>query len=609
MADLKILRVDKGDSQKNLVDKLNANFANTLAFGGGPLGKTGTSGVMGDQGPIGPIGSYGNQGQRGSIWSVSPNQPPSSSSLAGDFWIDVLNYNKIYKYSGSSWDLYNLNLTDQDIFIPYGPLTSTSNYIGYFNSARNPGDYTLALSDSTFSPAGASNLTFNPQSSKIVISTNAGIAQRRILEFSKTDYLESSYTRFPSFNWIIGPTSGKESWETGSVDDNGQYGVALKSPDGFNVDTTSSFNVLTSRDFYSYSNGISINTSSSSPLTFNPRGIFSLSTGNEPIRMSTSNISTSSNGEIITSNVRFRYRNNYDSTKSASAFRISSSFQNTSNLIISNSQAPSRTSTLLHIRDIPYSQDILKVFSNGDLYYLRRFDAIQNTSFVNNASTGNVLMSGRQGVTGTTTQVYWLYVIPGVNTPGTSLGLNALYGNSGIDYIVDPVNYGPSGPSAPNVNLGIALWNVPNSSNTTIGANNRGWVNLLNDSEAITIRVRMKDPNKTFRFVGLAVTNPTITAPNGNLRTGVTLDQYGNGQVNVLSSDPSRGANTVEFTILNLSSGATRTSSQRWYKVYYSAYGGNLVAGASSSNQISDSNIPNYAVSGVLWLYGSTVGF
>jgi len=41
MPDLKLVRIENGDSQKVFIDKINQNFNNILGFGGGPYGKVG----------------------------------------------------------------------------------------------------------------------------------------------------------------------------------------------------------------------------------------------------------------------------------------------------------------------------------------------------------------------------------------------------------------------------------------------------------------------------------------------------------------------------------------------------------------------------------------
>ena len=47
MKELKLLLLEKGDSQKNLVDKANFNFSQIISFEGGPYGKIGPEGKTG----------------------------------------------------------------------------------------------------------------------------------------------------------------------------------------------------------------------------------------------------------------------------------------------------------------------------------------------------------------------------------------------------------------------------------------------------------------------------------------------------------------------------------------------------------------------------------
>jgi len=585
MSDLKILKIDRGDSQKTLIDKVNYNFSSIVSFGGGPYGKTGKAGTQGDQGGIGPTGSYGDPGVRGQTWFVGANNP--TSPIQGDLWLNTGNYNTVYKYESSSWNLYDLNLRAQDVFRIYTPIVSGFSNSGYFNSSVNPLNYTLVLSDSSFSLAGNSLNAFNPQSSKVVISTNSLIAQRKILEFSKSDSDSLAFSKSPSFYWVVGPTTGKETWETGTPATSGNYGLILNSPEGFLVNSKKSFNINSSSNFYSYSNGISINTSSNSPIVFNSGSYFSLSLSGGVLKLSSSNLYASSSN-ILNYSGAFLYNNLYDNSRDSKAFRISSS-GNTSNLIVNNSLAPSRNSTLLHIRDTYYGNDVLKLYSNGDLYALRKFNAIQNPVWVNNGGTSSVELPGTGGSPSLPkSTVYWLNVVPSVASGGTGPFESCLFCSSGTDFIVDPANYGP------NVNLGISLWTPAYSSNSMDSVSNGGWLNLLNDLESITFTVRMKTPGRYFRFVGLNTNTGLTGAPDGAGPTG-PADTYGNYQVHMLSATGAPGATNIEFTILNLSNGVARSQTDRWFKVYYSAYGG--LSSATGSSE--------YSVSGVLCKNGT----
>ena len=111
MAELKLLRIDEGDSQKNLTDKVNSNFSNLILFGGGPYGRLGGQGPEGAKGSIGPKGSYGDLGGRGTIWTVGPCQPTPTSAVNDDFWLNTDNANTVYQFdSTGAWSLYGFNL-------------------------------------------------------------------------------------------------------------------------------------------------------------------------------------------------------------------------------------------------------------------------------------------------------------------------------------------------------------------------------------------------------------------------------------------------------------------------------------------------------------------
>ena len=141
MPDLKLFRIEKGDSQKNLVDKINRNFSNIIVFGGGPYGKAGGEGAQGDPGLTGPVGSFGSPGNRGSIWSVGPIEPSPTGGFSSDFWLDSSNFNNVYQLSSGSWLPYGFSLLGQDLFRVSEPVTTTSgnsSFSGYYLASINP---------------------------------------------------------------------------------------------------------------------------------------------------------------------------------------------------------------------------------------------------------------------------------------------------------------------------------------------------------------------------------------------------------------------------------------------------------------------------------------
>ena len=227
MEELKLLLLEKGDSQKNLVDKANFNFSQVLSFEGGPYGKLGPEGRTGNPGSKGPTGSFGPQGERGNIWTVLITPP--ANPLNGDYWMNPNSNNEIRIYNSSTgvWDLYPININGLDIFREFGPLqtqSGTSSKNGYFISLPYPDLNTFVLSDS-YLTSGSS--IANPQYTKMVISTNAQMTERRLLEFTKGPYHGTSFNQeTPSFFWTTGP-----------ILSNGHYGLGFLCPQslGFNL--------------------------------------------------------------------------------------------------------------------------------------------------------------------------------------------------------------------------------------------------------------------------------------------------------------------------------------------------------------------------------------
>ena len=257
MADLKLLRIEDGDSQSNLTDKANYNFASLLTSGGGPYGRIGPIGPDGAKGSPGPVGSYGYFGGRGTIWTVGPCQPTVASSVSGDFWINSENSNSVYQFGNGAWSLYGFNLKSQDLFSIKGPLTTSaglSSRYGYFLSSNTPINYTVVISDNTSMNSGtvsSPNAFANPQYSKFVIATNGATAGRNILEFSKFSYsgnpIFSELT--PRFKWLIADVISDPLLST-----YGSYGLSFNNGGSLNITIPSSDLELRSTSGFVYFN-------------------------------------------------------------------------------------------------------------------------------------------------------------------------------------------------------------------------------------------------------------------------------------------------------------------------------------------------------------------
>jgi hypothetical protein len=116
MEELKLLLLEKGDSQKNLIDKVNFNFSQIVSFEGGPYGKIGPEGKNGNRGNHGPTGSFGYQGIRGNLWSLSIDSPVNPKQ--GDYWMNPDNNNEVKVYNSNT----------QNLFIPNVNLSNVGNY-------------------------------------------------------------------------------------------------------------------------------------------------------------------------------------------------------------------------------------------------------------------------------------------------------------------------------------------------------------------------------------------------------------------------------------------------------------------------------------------------
>jgi hypothetical protein len=189
--------INRGDSEKEIKDKVNYNFNQVLSFAVGHEGYIGPKGATGIPGPSGKIGATGNTGDRASEWfrgTTFPSQTPQEF----DLWVDdSSSLGDIYKRNSSSWSYTGLSLFNSDYFEVYsgivGPLGLTNKSAIGFNSTYTPDQTSLVISDTYFSTSDV-----NPNNSKLLISTEDQI-NTPILSFSKSN--GGSTIDFPSFYW------------------------------------------------------------------------------------------------------------------------------------------------------------------------------------------------------------------------------------------------------------------------------------------------------------------------------------------------------------------------------------------------------------------------
>jgi hypothetical protein len=548
MPDLKLLRIEEGDNQKVLADKVNSNFSDILTFGGGPYGKIGDRGPQGESGQTGPVGSYGDMGSRGSIWTIGATDPGLTGYINNDFWLNTrtVSGNQIYQFSSSGWNGYGFGILSQDIFRVYSNIpTSAGNsaYNGYTLTSVNPSSYTLVLSDNPLSAGPIAN----PQYSKTVIAINGGATGKNLMEFTKGSYsaITSFNTKTPRFYWTSTLTTAALkyglSWKNGDSlffdIPFGQLKLSTTTNGGGNSTYRSTgFNLNLSGN-----QGLSVTTGGNFILNFSSAGTSFLSNRN------ISYITNPYSGNVFTMPIVFDFTNTLNS--GLPPLWLESTKSGVGNLRFKANVISSNVSRLF----LAYtsSEVIFDVKANGEVWYNKRINSIQSVQPITSTVSGYV----EPGV-----NVAWYTAIPGaIYSDGTST--QRINCNNGTDFVISPSSYGPSSQ------VGICLWTPANGGGSNPN-NNVGWLNMLGDHEAINFRVRTDSETKFIRFLGLNTSSTFNVAPN---------DPSGSFQAIDLTGTIGVGASHIDFTIMNINQGASVASSIRWFKVYYSAYGGNIV--------------------------------
>jgi len=317
MPNLTILNLTPGDSQQDIINKVNANFDALVSNGGGPEGPQGSIGEPGAIGPIGPKGDPGQQGTRGTKWFVDLSEPtggPGNEILEGDYWIDSTD-NSIYVFTSGGWVDTGDDLQAEELFsVVTGISGPTGNRNAIVFSGAFPSNQTLVLSDSI-----SSTSTANPTYSKLLISTN-GNNDFPILEFAKTNAVgvgtPADFNRHPQFRWLNPATQNYNllfsvpqdtftlraggnlslTSTSSSVNINGSSGVNITSGSALNVNANSgmTFSAGTSLMTFTSQN---FNISSTEFTSTIPFSVTSSTTG---FAFSVINNSASGNGLIVT---------------------------------------------------------------------------------------------------------------------------------------------------------------------------------------------------------------------------------------------------------------------------------------------------------------------
>ena len=210
MPNLTIINLTQGDTQEDLVNRINQNFGSIVANGGGPQGSDGPQGDQGSVGPAGPMGDQGVPGERGTRWFLSSTEPLGGTAgvgiIVGDYWVDTEEDKLVYIYATGGWVSTEENLQAQNAFTTLPGIvgsTGATSKNAIVQSSATPNFNTFVLSD-----AVASTVSANPTYAKFLIATNSTNGFP-LLEFSKSNGATGpgGYNRHPFFGWKNPTTS------------------------------------------------------------------------------------------------------------------------------------------------------------------------------------------------------------------------------------------------------------------------------------------------------------------------------------------------------------------------------------------------------------------
>jgi hypothetical protein len=279
----------QGDSEKEIVKKINYNFDQILSFAVGPDGHVGDKGPTGYAGPAGKKGVHGGSGARGSLWFKQSTEPSSSISNQFDKWIDEsTSSNEVKEYGPTgSWSYTGYSMFSSTYFKSYsgisGPAGVTDKFvIGFSNSGGlTASETSLVLSDKTLNITNS-----NPNRSKLIIST-LDQTSTPVLTFTKTT---TNTTGAPSFYW---KNTGAD---TGLVLKSSGSSISFVSSLGLTIDSSTARSIIF---------GTSMTMTANNDIKISGLGDFILGTN--------TTIGTGSAFAILTSNIEMAssyYRSN-----------------------------------------------------------------------------------------------------------------------------------------------------------------------------------------------------------------------------------------------------------------------------------------------------------
>jgi len=369
MPNLTIINLNPGDTQEDLINKINQNFDSIVANGGGPQGADGKQGDQGPIGPEGPIGDTGVPGERGTKWFISSSTPPpqggtsaNSTILIGDYWVNTSTSAKeVSVYTTGGWIPTGQSLQAQEIFTTLtgitGPPGALKNAI--VQSSSTPGSNTFVLSD-----AVSTTITANPTYSKFLISTQATNGFP-LLEFGKSDSptrgLPSDYNKHPYFGWKNPTTS--------------DYAIRFVAPsDSLDIVSGKNLNLQSTNGDITVS-GVTSSLTANTSMSFTTSGLFNLNSGSSNLVISSNQLNL--NGSSASFSVPIAVSGSFSGSSMASFVNTSTGggisvnltgSASTSRFLASFLAAPTRTELSLDSSIKFYVRSDGKIKFNKTLY-------------------------------------------------------------------------------------------------------------------------------------------------------------------------------------------------------------------------------------------------
>jgi hypothetical protein len=545
MQDLKLLNIQRGDSQEDLSNKLNYNFQKVLELGGGAYGFSGKKGPIGDTGSKGPTGPVGLQGDRGNFWYAQLTEPVIGVTL-GDYWINP-DSGKIYKYSAPTGPVYWVDqyqsMSDVDPInsfeIKTGP--SGSREFGYLIDSVHPEYRTLVISSAT-----GPNVK-NPLLSKVIVGNSGGI-NYPLVEFTKTEFINggtANAIKNPRIKWIANSSSN--------------YGIDFYSPDGITIDaknvTMSAKGIYwlragsyNSTPIYSsdvnFTAGQDINFYSTDRSTFSGGGKIDIVTNVNPSQTEKFNVSSLNipvwNETYINSKIRL-YSDFYDGTSNDLG-----NITTLQGLFYNRTIAPQRGENLLRVSykgsssmpgNLAYDRNLFVVESDGESRFDRKISGFNGPTGSNAIwSTGQWTISGVTGPSFT--------VVPTIYTGATPRLQRYSLGDI---FVVD------KGSVLPSYTNNLLVINAASFNSTGI----------LQNSSVLSFTVT----GTTGGFNGIYL--ETASTPSTSITIGGTATTSTYSIFSVAPPYNGIYAESIDVTLFVRNGG---------YKLYWSAYGGNFIS-------------------------------